>query len=112
MKKPVNETVKETVKKTCVLVGLSFVVVGCDRTHLSASFGVANRTAFHAQVIDPNAGNAARPDQPLDPEEAAIIAHTYQKSLAPKETADQTGGASPLLVTPPPAPPNGTGAPR
>jgi len=92
-------------KRSCLLwlpVALSLALLGCDRTHMSASFGVANRAAFEKQVIHPHAGDQARPDQPLDPEEAAVIARTYQRSLAPKETADQAGRASPLLVAPPP----------
>lgn len=89
--------------KTWIAAGFACVLLApaCDRTHLSPQFGVANRQAFKTQVTDPRAGSVVKPDQPLDPEEAAIIAKTYLKSLAPPESAaDQTptGG---LLVVPP-----------
>jgi hypothetical protein len=84
---------------------LGLALGGCDRTHMSPHFGVADREAFHAQVIHPDAGNVAKPDQPLDPEEAAVISHTYLKSLVPPNaTSDQSQSQSRILVVPPPQP--------
>ncbi|WP_394831296.1 hypothetical protein LVJ94_32780 [Pendulispora rubella] len=79
---------------------------GCDRTHMSPHFGEANREAFRAQVIDLDAGNRERPNPPLDPEEAATIARSLSKSLAP--AAMGTAPRDSVLVVSPPA--AGTGA--
>jgi len=79
---------------------LALGVAACDRTHMSANFGEANRAAFHAQVIDPDAGNETRPSPSLDPEEAATIARTHLKSLAPPATAGAAGYRDPILVVP------------
>jgi len=79
---------------------------GCDRTHLSAHFGEANRAAFRAQVIDPDAGSDGKTEPPLDPEEAATIARTHMRSLS-APSAPVTGYGNPVLVVPPGSP--GTG---
>ena len=71
---------------------------GCDRTHMSAKFGEANRAAYRSQVLHPGAGDEVKPEQPLDPEEAAIVAKTYKRSLAPKDATQSSGGQ--LLVVP------------
>lgn len=82
---------------------------------MSTHYGVANRAAFKGQVTDPKAGAVAKPDQALDPEEAAIIAKTYLRSLAPANAPPDASGRPGMLVVPPatgsglpPAP----GAPR
>jgi hypothetical protein len=70
---------------------------------MSAQYGAPTRQALKHQQNDPRAGEVAKPDQPLDPEEAAIISKTYLKSMAPEtngggDTAPAGGG---LLVVPP-----------
>jgi hypothetical protein len=71
------------------LLAAALLLAGCYRTHMSPSFGAANRAAFAKQVIDPEAGSKAKPEGGLDSEEAAIISNSYRGSLAPakKETA-------------------------
>ena len=86
-----------------------FVLGGCDRTHLSAHYGEPNRNAFRAQVIHPNAGNETKPEQPLDPEESAMVAKTYIKSLGPPNM-DQGNTQSQILVVPA-TPPGGAAPP-
>jgi hypothetical protein len=81
---------------------------GCDRTHLSPHFGEANRNAFRAQVIHPAAGNEAKSEQPLDPDEAARVAKTYLRSLTPANMQDQGGSRSQILVVPATPPGAGT----
>jgi hypothetical protein len=92
------------VKRAWIAVALGFALGACDRTHTDPHFGVAERNAFRAQVNNPNAGNVTKPDQPLDPEEAAVIAHTYLKSLAPPNASDNGPSQSPVLVVPAPQP--------
>ena len=87
-----------------------FALSGCDRTHLSAHYGEPNRNAFHAQVIHPNAGNETKPEQPLDPEESAMVARTYIKSLGPANSQDQENTRSQILVVPA-TPPGGAAPP-
>ena len=79
----------------------------CDRAHLTASHGRANREAFSRQVANPNA--ATKPAaanghavQGLDSQEAAIIARTYRENLAPKK--EDTGGRNQLLYVAPRSP--------
>jgi hypothetical protein len=74
---------------------------GCDRTHMSANFGMANRSAFRAQVIHRDAGTQRRAEQPLDPEEAAIVAKTYLRSLAPKDAQEASAAGQRVLLVPP-----------
>jgi hypothetical protein len=93
---------------------LSAALAGCDRTHMSANYGVAERSAFRAQVIHPDAGNQVKPEQPLDPEEAATIAKTYRKSLVPQNTNDTSVGLNQVLIVPtarPGAPAGTNGSP-
>lgn len=93
-----------------IAVGIAAVaLVACDRTHMSPHFGVANREAFRVQVTDPKAGAVAKPDQPLDPEEAAIIAKTYQRSLAPANAPPDPTARGGMLVVPPT---DGSGMPQ
>jgi hypothetical protein len=88
--------------RTMATYALFVLALGaCDRTHMSPNFGVPNRDAFAAQVIRPDAGNEVKPDQPLDPEEAATIARTYKRSLAPATQTDPGVNRNMLLVVPP-----------
>lgn len=86
-----------------VAAGFAFVLLAaaCERTHLSPHFGEATRQALKTQVIDKNAGAVAKPDQPLDPEESAIISRTYLRSLAPANAPQETTARGGLLVAPP-----------
>ena len=87
--------------KTIVLAGVfAIALAGCDRTHMNANYGGPNRDAFRAQVIQPDAGNVVKPEQPLDPEEAATVAKTYQRSLAPKNAEGTATGRNQILVVP------------
>ena len=65
----------------------------CDRTHLSANHSRSYRAVFARQAFDPLAGDKPRGAKlfnGLDSQEAAIVAKTYRKGLAPKEgQADQ-----------------------
>ena len=82
---------------------------GCDHTHLSASYGTSYRSAFAKQVIEPQAGAHAKPEQELDPEEASIVVDTYRHSLAPNRE-DRGSPRTPVLVLPA-APPGGMPVP-
>ena len=80
----------------------------CDRAHLTASHGRANREAFTAQVANPNAGNRPAPGserrvQGLDSQEAAIVSQTYRRNLAPRQE-DSNGQRNQLLYYAPRAP--------
>jgi len=56
---------------------------GCSRAHLTDSHGRAYHEAFAAQDANPNRkGNKSV--HGLDSQEAAIIAGSYRKALAPK----------------------------
>ncbi|WP_394821735.1 hypothetical protein [Pendulispora albinea] len=68
---------------------------------MSSHFGEANRAAFRAQVIDLDAGTTVKPNPPLDPEEAATIARTHLKSLAPVGTPGASYREPVLIVAPP-----------
>jgi hypothetical protein len=70
---------------------------GCDRTHLHPSYGRATRRALRTQIIDPEAGARAKPTQGLDPEEAAIVAESYRKSLSPRQD-DKAAARAPVLL--------------
>lgn len=91
----------------CVRTVLAAVLlVACDRTHMSPSYGVAERNAFSSQIVDPDAGAAKKPDQPLDPTEAAAIASSYQQSLVKEQpTTDPNAIKSQFLIVPNPKTP-------
>lgn len=82
-----------------VIAGALLAAAGCDRTHMSAHFGEANRDAFRAQVVHPGAGDDARPEPPLDPEEAAVIARAHIRALS-SPSASPANYPSPFLVVP------------
>src|SRR6266536_282287 len=87
-------------KITLVPALLFVALAACDRTHMTANYGIADRAAFRAQIIHPEAGNDVKTDQPLDPEEAATIAKSYRKSLVPQNTSDNGAGINQVLVVP------------
>ena len=78
-----------------LVVGVAVFSAGCDRTHLSAGYGRATRAAFHAQVLDEQAGGIQKPDPGLDPEEAAEVAATYRRSIS---SSKEEGSAVPARV--------------
>jgi hypothetical protein len=69
------------------------------RAHLSPSFGRSNHHAFERQAIDPLAGNTPRGVGGLDSQEAAIVAATHRRNLAPKGTAAPAD--EPLIIVAP-----------
>jgi len=81
---------------------LAVGAVGCDRTNMGNTHGRAYREAFARQALDPLAGEKprnARVFQGLDSQEASIVAKTYRKNLAPKESSD--GQRQPMLLMAP-----------
>ena len=73
---------------------------GCDRTHMHRAFGQAQRRAFKAQVANPDASKDSKPVEGLDPEEAAIVADSYRKSMSPKAD-DRAAQRAPVLILQP-----------
>jgi hypothetical protein len=84
-----------------LLVGVFGVTVGAcaDRTHMREGFGEATRRAMANQVVNPDAGGPA-PSKGLDPQEATVVARSYQRSLSPK---DQAAPSEPMLFVSPQA---------
>ena len=85
-------------------LGATLGAGACDRAHLTASYGRANREAFNRQIANPTAATKAAPAagraiQGLDSQEAAIIAKTYREGLAPKQ--DDGSGRNQLLYVAP-----------
>jgi hypothetical protein len=70
----------------------------CDRTHLGTGYGQAYRRAFKDQVLDPKAGENAKPPDGLDPEEAAAVVRNYRKDL--DRTKDDRNEKVPVIVVP------------
>jgi len=78
-----------------VLAGvLSLALGACSRAHITPTYGRAFRAAFAIQDANPHR-KEQKSINGLDSQEAAIIAASYRKALAPK--AD-TGGAGPQLL--------------
>jgi len=92
--------------KKLLWIALPLCAVGCAEAHLSTGFGVANRQAYSAQVVDKNAGDKPVRETGLDPQEAAIVLETYRRSLSPAKTDDAASKAPVLLLRP-----NAPGAP-
>jgi hypothetical protein len=67
------------------LVGLLTGAAGCDRAHLTASYGRAYGQAFAVQAVNPGRAADARAVHGLDSQEAAIISSNYRRSLSPKD---------------------------
>jgi hypothetical protein len=72
-------------------------VAGCGRAHLEPGYGRSYHAQFSQQVASPAAPRKVTSG--LDPQEAAIIASTYRRSLAPKEEHDVKD--QPILVVTP-----------
>lgn len=68
-----------------VVAALLAAGAGCDRAHLTPTYGRAYHHAFAAQTENP--GRAADPKavHGLDSQEAAIISSNYRRSLSPKD---------------------------
>ena len=65
---------------------------GCARTHLTATHGRAFHEAFAIQDANPNRkGSNPKSVNGLDSQEAAIIAGSYRKALAPKAEVANNG---------------------
>jgi hypothetical protein len=86
-------------------VGLAFIALaaclaggGCARTHLTSSHGRAYHEVFAAQDANPDR-KTTKPVHGLDSQEAAIIAGSYRKALAPK-TGDSGAQQQMLMVAP------------
>ena len=91
-----------TITRAVFVIGLLALPLssGCDRTHLSRAYGQAQRRAFRAQIVNPDASKSAKPVEGLDPEEAAIVADTYRKSMSPKSD-DRAASKAPVLILQP-----------
>jgi hypothetical protein len=75
---------------------------GCSRAHLTPTHGQAYHGAFAAQDANPN--RKAKSVDGLDANEAAIIAGSYRRALAPK--AESSPGQNQLLMMAPQRPVN------
>ena len=73
---------------------------GCDRAHLTASHGRAYQQAFAVQTVNPGRVAPANAVHGLDSQEAAIIASSYRRGLAPKEQSAGTERPQVLLYSP------------
>jgi hypothetical protein len=71
---------------------------GCSRAHLTSSHGRAYHEAFAVQDANPNR-KATKSVHGLDSQEAAVIAGSYRKSLAPKTESVNTGPQL-LMISP------------
>jgi hypothetical protein len=67
------------------LAGLWPGAAGCDRAHLTASYGRAYEHAFAVQAVNPGRAADAKAVHGLDSQEAAIISSNYRRSLSPKD---------------------------
>jgi hypothetical protein len=71
----------------------------CSRAHITPSHGRAFREAFAIQDANPNRGANKKSINGLDSQEAAIIAGSYRKALAPKGDVGNSGQQL-LMVSP------------
>ena len=85
-------------------LGVALVGGACERAHLTASYGRANHDAFTRQMANPSAGTKPAPAtaQGLDSQEAAIVAKTYRRHLAPRD--EEAASRSQMLYYNPRAP--------
>lgn len=67
------------------LAGLLTGAAGCERAHLTASYGRAYNQAFAVQAVNPGRVADSRAVHGLDSQEAAIISSNYRRSLSPKD---------------------------
>jgi len=76
-----------------VVVALCVLGLGaCSRAHITPSHGRAFHEAFAIQDANPNRGKTPKSIHGLDSQEAAIIAGSYRKGLAPKADTPQNAG--------------------
>jgi hypothetical protein len=81
-----------------LVVPLLLGVGACSRAHITPSHGRAFREAFAIQDANPNRGQTTKSLSGLDSQEAAIIAGSYRKALAPK--SDTAASPQLLMVAP------------
>ena len=82
-----------------VLAALFGAAAGCDRAHLTPTYGRAYHHAFAAQTENPGRAADPRVVHGLDPQEAAIISTSYRRSLSPKDPT-AADGPQVLLYSP------------
>jgi hypothetical protein len=87
------------VRVLMLLVGFSSLAACADRTHMRSDYGESTRNAMTRQVVNPDAGSTAA-GKGLDPQEAAILARTLRRSMAPK---DQTPASEQMFYVAPQA---------
>jgi hypothetical protein len=67
-----------------VLLVASLAALACARDRLTQTHGRSYQAAFARQTANP--ASKAQPPNGLDSQEAAIVAESYRRSLAPKGT--------------------------
>jgi hypothetical protein len=87
---------RRTLTITFVLLGLG--AGACSRAHITPTHGRAFREAFAIQDANPNR-TTQKSLNGLDSQEAAIIAASYRKGLAPKSDSGN-GGPQLLMMSP------------
>jgi hypothetical protein len=87
-----------SVKWLAMFVAVGAAGCGGRQQHIIQGYGASYDGAFAAQA-PPRKGGPARAATGLDSQEAAIIAGTYRRSLAPKDYKAKEEGM--LIVTPP-----------
>jgi hypothetical protein len=87
--------------KRFLLAALIIAAAACGgRPHLEPAFGRSNHDQFAAQWTPPPPGaKRVVAQQGLDSQEAGIIARSYRRGLAPKDTTKE---AEPVLLVAPP----------
>jgi hypothetical protein len=78
-----------------LVVALGLSAGACSRAHITPTHGRAFHEVFAIQDANPTRGDKAKSLSGLDSQEAAIIASSYRKALAPK---DSGGAAAPQLL--------------
>jgi hypothetical protein len=86
--------------RLALVAAASFAVClgACSRAHITPTHGRAYREAFAVQDANPNRAKEPKSINGLDSQEAAIIAKSYRKELAPK--VDQPQGNQLLMLSP------------
>ena len=85
-------------RAVAVVVGLGFAGFGCEaQRHMTGTYGRAYHAAFAAQPVNPKGTPPGAPTL-LDSQEAAAVATSYRKSLAP---ADAQQEAPPVIILSP-----------
>ena len=87
---------------TPLAFALVFVGACASREHLTPTHGQSSRAIFHAQRVDPQAGDKPKPAVALDSEDARVISSTYRDSMAPKGKAAPNESSRLILVAPQP----------